>query len=63
MRDKTLHSRLLAPLCIALALLQSTVAHAQSQPPVRLSGLQDAALARQQEFFPSTAFELSLIHI
>ena len=51
MRDRTLRSRLLAPLCIALALLQSTLAHAQPQPPVRLSGLQDAALARQQEFF------------
>lgn len=57
MRDRTLRSRLLAPLCIALALLQSTLAHAQPQPPVRLSGLQDATLTRQQEFFPSTAFE------
>lgn len=57
MRDRTLRSHLLAPLCIALALLQSTLTYAQSQPPVRLSGLQDAALTRQQEFFPSTAFE------
>ena len=49
--------------CLALAalcLLQGP-ADAQSPPqaaPVRLSGLREAALARQQEFFPSTALEV-----